>query len=547
MPARKGAFAITDTLKARREKIVTERLEEREIGRQLAQRSYAAAQINRLTLDWITGLKSQDEELKGDARRLRGAARATVRDTSFGSRYVNLIAENVIGDKGIGLQAKIRTTRDTLNTSLNQKIEDAFALWGLAENCSVDGQHDWLGIQRLAYTVQPQDGEYMIRILRGFPNDFLFALQPLDVDLIDDQYTLEASRAPNGNEIRMGVEIDKWGRPVAYHCWTRHPSDTGSLQRRERTRIPAEDIIHDFVPLRPGQTRGVTWFAPVLVNHNMLAAYIEAEITAARIGASNMAAIAIDPEKSGGAMPSALAGQTAITQEVEPGRFWRLNPGETLVNTDFGHPSGAFGPFIKFSARAEATGLNVAYSSLSGDLEAVNFSSIRAGIIQERDFYRWHQQRAIARLCRRVFREWVPFAVLSGHLPAAAIDATRSPRAVEWRPRGWPWVDPLNDIQAAQLEVQLGTNDRTTLAGERGRDFETVLTQLAEEERLAEELGVTLGAPQPAAPKQSAQDAADSADSADSTDNPDGEDNADSEDAADRAHRVTLLRRYGND
>ena len=39
---------------------------------------------------------------------------------------------------------------------------------------------------------------------------------------------------------------------------------------------------------RPGQSRGVTWFAPVMVSIRMLEGYQEAELVAARAGASKM-------------------------------------------------------------------------------------------------------------------------------------------------------------------------------------------------------------------------------------------------------------------
>jgi lambda family phage portal protein len=353
--------------------------------------------------------------------------------------------------------------------------------------------------------------------------------------------TMTAARAPFGNEIRMGVEVNAYGRPVAYWMWTRHPADIGASGKREHVRVPADEILHDFVTLRPGQSRGVTWFAPVLVNQQMLSAYIEAEITAARVAASNMAAIQYDPEKAGGAMPQAAPGASNIPREVEPGLFMRLGPGESLLSTDFGHPSGAFGPFLKFSSRALSAGLNVAYSSLSGDLEAVNFSSIRAGIIQERDFYRKLQGWTVERLCRRVFRAWLPMAVMAGKLPSDALAVLDQPRAIQWRPRGWPWVDPQSDAAAAQMRISMGLETRTNiLAQTSGADFEETLEQLTEEKRLAEEADIDISG-KSTAPAPAQQQPAE--DEKPAGDEPTDDSEDDTEDAPKRS--VTLIRRHG--
>jgi hypothetical protein len=66
---------------------------------------------------------------------------------------------------------------------------------------------------------------------------------------------------PTGNFIRSGIELNKYGRRVAYWMYRQHPGDrvmgrTPSPQ--ELLRIPAEQVAHMFEPERPGQLRGVS-------------------------------------------------------------------------------------------------------------------------------------------------------------------------------------------------------------------------------------------------------------------------------------------------
>jgi lambda family phage portal protein len=465
-----------------------------------AKRSYAGAQINRLTNDWYASILSADQELKGDLRRLRGASRSLVRDNGEASRYVQMVAENVVGHKGIQLQMEFMTTRGDPASSLNDQVEAAWEEWSYPENADAGRRLSWVEQQMLVVRALAQDGEALVHMVPGAPNAFGFAIQILDADQLDE--TLGGAspvKLPNGNEIRMGVEVDgRFGAPVAYHLWTEHPSESGSGHRR-RQRIPAEELLHLYIVLRPGQTRGVPWFAPVLVAHKMCAAYEEAEITAARIGASNMAAVAIDAEKAGSvAVPN--AGETSIPYELEPGSFFRLGAGESLVSTDFGHPSTAFGPFTKNIKRAIATGLNVSYTALTGDLEAVNYSSIRAGLLSERDFYRVLQTWLSCHFHRVVFREWTKHAGVNGQIPVR-LPADYA-RAASWKPRGWKWVDPLNDVQASALAVQEGFSTRSDICGELGLDFEENIDRRAHEEQYAIDSNVVLGAAKPVVPRQ---------------------------------------------
>ena len=82
----------------------------------------------------------------------------------------------------------------------------------------------------------------------------------------------------NGNNyISQGVELDSLGRRVAYWMYPYHPeNDLG--WRQVSVRVPANEIIHIYKPKRAGQIRGVTWFAPVLIDLKMSDNYQSAEL-----------------------------------------------------------------------------------------------------------------------------------------------------------------------------------------------------------------------------------------------------------------------------
>lgn len=452
-------------------------------------RQYAAADLNRLTADWLTTLQSANQDLHSGLRRLRGASRSLMRDTAYGARFVQLLQENVIGAKGIRLQARVGTVRSGLpNTRLNAQLEAAWSEWCEPFNASADGRLSFAELEALAISCVAVDGEALFRIVRGAENDFSFTLQILDADLLDHEFGGSAPIVlPSGNQIRYGIEENELGRPVAYWLWSAHPSDT--VHRRERVRIPAEDIIHLFVARRPGQTRGVPWCTPVLINQKMAAGFQEAAVVAARFGASKMAVVTIDPEKAiDPGDPDATTGN--YVDEVTPGGVWRANPGEAVSELDFAYPNTQFGEFMRSVLQEIAAGLGVAHASLSGDLSGVNYSSIRAGLLQERDLYRRLQQWLVTHFHKRIYREWIKYAPLSGRIPARESAAYAD---VRWQPRGWDWVDPLKDMQAAILAVQNGFATYSDICAESGDDFEENIERLAEEYRLAAAAKVKLG------------------------------------------------------
>ena len=446
---------------------------------------FAGASMNRLVLDWIQSHRSVDQEISGSLVTLRDRARELVRNTSWVRRYVRLLSQNVVGPHGITLQGRLRDPRTGAPLeAANASLEAAWDDFGRRGTFTVDGKLSRRGCERLLMRNLPTDGEILIRLVRGFDNGYGFALQVLDPDQLDQDYNV--AQLEGGNEIRMGVEMDRWGRPVAYHVWSSHPSEFVRL--RERKRIPAEDMIHLGDPDRPAQTRYVPWLASVMLDINMLRGYFEAELIAARIAASqggwftraadDVGSTETDPEKA----------KQPIVMEMEPGTWTELPPGLTAEATKAEHPTAAFPDFVKAVLRSVATGLGISYNALANDLEGVNYSSIRAGMLDERDAYRDVQQWFIEGFHERVFEAWLPWALLAGKLDAR-VPLVRY-RDVAWQPRGWSWVDPEKDVDATIKGIDARLTSRSAELAKQGIDFEEVLEEQAKEEALMKAKGL---------------------------------------------------------
>jgi lambda family phage portal protein len=458
--------------------------------------AFGGAAQNRLYRDWRAPSLSPDTEAKNVRPLLRARARQLVQDNSYAEGFVSEVQNNVIGPTGIKLRAMISTRIGDAHSTTNKAIEDGWKEWGNPENASADGHDSWLDLEKLCARTLAVDGECFIRHRRYFDNPFGYAIQLIDADQVDDYYnvTAEAGR----NEIRSGIELNENGKAIAYHVWSRHPSDMG---KRVRERIDASEILHLFIRRRTGQTRGITWFAPVLTNLKTHDSYTEAELVAARIGASKMGFYVTKEGMGLGPNPDE---EDERLMEVAPGQFDELPPGMEVQTFDPQHPNAAFKDFTKAILRGIARGLGVSYTALTGDLEGVNYSSIRWGMLAERDNWRSLQGWLSVQLHRRVYREWVAQALLNNALSVDSRVAANF-HNVMWKPRGWAWVDPLKDLQASALGVELGVDDRTSILDQEGESLEETFQNLAREKELAEKLGITI-TPAKGSPAQASDD-----------------------------------------
>jgi len=437
----------------------------------------------RLTMDWVASILSADQEIKGNIRMLRARARELSRNNPVAKSYLKILTANVLGEKGIGYKPQVRNNDKSLNTAFNQKIEDAWKDWGTFGNCTVDGKLSFRGVQTLVLKNIATDGEVFVRKVLGFPNKYRFAVQVIDADQVDPTFNRYAEKGQN--EIRMGVEVDEWGRPVAYHVNERHPSDLGGSFIR--TRIPADQILHLYDPERVNQTRGITWFHPCMFELRMLGGYVEAELIAARTGAAKMGFL----ESTDAAAFVEPNDEAKYRIEAQPGVIEQIPPGLKFTAWSPDHPASAFPAFVKAMLRFVASSMGVSYNALASDLEGVNYSSMRSGLLIERDQWKMLQSLLKEQMLQPIFEPWISMALLSGALSLDSRDPARF-CAGKWEPRGWVWVDPLKDVQATILGIGAGLTSRDAAISEQGGDVEEVFEQLKEEDDLAKEYDLQL-------------------------------------------------------
>jgi lambda family phage portal protein len=402
---------------------------------------------------------------------------------------------NVIGPKGIMLQAQFSDSQGNSLDRVNKEIEARWAEFIEAKNFDVAGRLSFKEFTTELLTDLFLKGEFFYRrvYLSSAPHGIQF--QRLDSAVIDHELSGDLK---DGSRIKNGVIINGWGQHLGYMCLVdgmKDLSGSETINGKKYIRLSSEEARLIFPPnIETGATRGVPLMASSLETLKMVSGYMEAEMIASRLAAAKAGFYVRDKDST------AYKGQVgvkkekdangAIVREVQPGEWEALPPGVRVQTYDPQHPNKDFPAFVKTCLRKISAGLGIAYTTLSGDLEGVSYSSARIGVLDERDEFSFWQEFIIEKFCTDVYRDWIAGASLAGIFKTFSAANSKLYTRATWLPRRWSWVDPLKDISAAILELKHGLNSRRRIAAESGVAIEDILSELFQEEELIEEYGL---------------------------------------------------------
>lgn len=440
-----------------------------------AQSHYDAAKRSRRSQHWRVAGEDANAASRGNLTPLRAIARDMVRNNAHAKRAVDAITSNMIGEgilpqvKGVS-KARRKSIEKLLRKHLGTPAIDA------------DGLHTLAGLQALVVRTVVTSGEAIIRRRWRRPTDNLplpFQIQVLEPDFID--HTVDGPQ-PNGNMAVQGVEFDKLGRRVAYHLYGEHPGATMQWRLPTSKRVPAEDIAHVFLADRPGQARGVTWFAPVIMKMRDFADFSDAQLVRQKIAACFAAFITGDPDAE-----LEVDGEESSTgkplEAFEPGMIEYLEPGQEV---EFANPPQVtdYESFQLATLHEIAAGLNIPYTVLTGDLRQVNFSSGRMGWIEfGRMIEQWRALMLQPLLLWRLAR-WIAEALLVGKGIRA------EDMEIDWIAPRREMIDPQKEIAASKEAVRAGFSSRSYEQRRFGFDPDDLEDEIAADNDRADELGL---------------------------------------------------------
>lgn len=447
----------------------------------MSKRQWQAAETSKFLENWSTAGRQPDIDIRYGLKAIRARSRLDSQNIDHVRGFLAMCVANIVGNSGVVLQSKARLSNGSRDKKLQSIVESGWSEWGKIGTCDVTGQFSWPMIQRQAIRTCARDGEAIYRVAVGFDNKFGFALQEIDPECLALDFNQSKDR--NRPEIRMGVEFNEWRRPVAYYFTDEPGINSGGYNtKRELKRVQASEIIHLFLPEWTWQSRGVPWAASSLSRLHVLASYEDAEVAAASVSARKVGFYKISPD--------APENYKIDDQDVGVGEFEQLPAYTDFQSFDPQHPTTAYGDFVKSCLRSVATGLGVSYNTLANDLEGVNYSSLRHGLLNERDLWTGLQDWFVESFCQKVFNAWIDQALINGLLDNVPLRRLPEAKKISWQPRRWAWVDPKRDMDANELALKLRIKSPSGIIREEGHDPIDVWEEWADDMKTMQGLGI---------------------------------------------------------
>jgi lambda family phage portal protein len=435
-------------------------------------RNYEGAGTGRRQQGWRRTAGDANATIGPALSALRTTARDLVRNNPYAESALATIADHTVG-WGIVAKPSPKTTR----------VLQAWKAWAETTACDADGRHDFYGLQKLVMRTVVESGEVLVRRRLRRPEDGLplpLQLQVLDPDFLDTSKDTMGGAGPS-NRIIQGVEFDAIGRRVAYWLFPEHPGS--SLATNASVRVPADLVLHVFKPLRPGQVRGPSWFAPVLLRFKDFDEFEDATLMKQKIAAC-LAVITSDVDGSSAALGTPDDTLDPPVDTLEPGAILNVPPGRTI---DVVQPPAVreYSDYARNVLRAIATGLGVTYEDLTGDYSDMPFSAARMSRLRhEARIHDWRWRILIPQFCDPVWAWFAQAAAVMGQVPEGV--------RVEWTPPPIPMVDPSNEGLAEMRNVRAGLKSLPEMMRERGYDPDELVEEVAAFNQKLDDLGVVL-------------------------------------------------------
>jgi len=460
---------------------------------------YKGATRDRLKRSWLPGGGSADEDLLPDLADLRERSRDLVRNNDIATGIMGTMTSNIVGT-GILPQSNIDMESLGIEEDVAEKTqkvqERIWQKW--AKHADSGNRMNFWEIQNLIEQQMLINGEVIVipEMVDEPGRPYFHALDVIESDRLDTPSDFLSNK-----KIRKGVELGKRGEPVAYWIRKGHPGDmtyakNGRSNNSENyIRYPAKNkygrtnVYHLYWVKRPGQTRGVPFFAPVLDRFKHLDGYMESEMVAARVAACFALFI-----KVGDPMGSAIGRSTETEgakrlEGLEPGLLKYLRPGEEVQSFNPARNGAQIDSFIEKVLRFIGAGLNLPYELVLKDFSKSNFSAARAAILEARRMFRQEQIWLGEKFCQPVWEMLMDEAFLRGEFDATDYFEKRDDwTRARWIGSGWAYIEPEKEINASKAAID---NHLSSLADEvaaRGKDYEEILKQQSKEQKKMKEL-----------------------------------------------------------
>jgi len=469
--------------------------------------------------------------------------RDVVTNDGYAQGIVDINRDSIVGTQfRLNLQPNFTVLQDVVSRSFDEAwadefqvaVEEKFNLIADSNDCWFDasGTLTFTGLVRMAIAGFVYTGEVISTCEwiqeRGRP--FNTAVQMVSPTRLSN---------PRGQidsmTLRNGVVKDVRGKPTSYWFRDAYPTEFYmGTKAFNWTQVAAEKpwgrrmVVHLKDAIQPSQTRGIAGLVAILKQMRMTKKFQDITLQNAVINASYAATI--ESELPSDVVAAALgAGQHDPARDymgfvhtylqgmneylehangvaVDGSKIPHLFPGTKLNARPLGTPGGVGTEFEASLLRHIAAGLGISYEEFANDFSKTNYSSGKASMNKTWKHMSARKKFVADRFADEVFTLWFEEDLAGGNLPMPrnydyrvfySPDGMINPVvkealcACDWVGAGRGQIDELKETQAALLRINGGLSTHENEIAKQGGDYRKVFRQIAREQKLADQLGIS--------------------------------------------------------
>ena len=475
----------------------------RKVARNFLTSGYIGASASRNSMkEWNVTAGDSDSDDLDNIETLRLRSRDLYRNNPHGRGALRTPLTNVVGS---GLSVQSRVDSDFLKLSKDQSeewqnsAERIWKLWSESVNCDAARKLNFKGLQGLAFLSTLMSGD-CFALLPQIKRDNLIdlSIQMLEADQCSTPFKFEGDA-----KVKDGVEVGKWGEPIAYHFLKTHPGSDDLSTAYDWARVPAYgkktnriNVLHLFNVERPGQKRGVPFLSPVIESLKQFGRYTEAELMAAVV--SGMFTVFLTTPEGDNMQLESAKGEKDVAPDISMGNGATvpLQPGEKIEFANPTRPNAQFGDFSISVLRQIGAALDIPFEVLVKQFNA-SFSASRAALLEAWKFFKTKRDWLSTYFCQPVYEAFIYEAVVKRLLSAPGYLSDPLIRKAynksRWTGPAKGMIDEVKAVKAAALRVQNNFSTRADESAEmNGSDFEENAIQLEKENEILTDRGLNV-------------------------------------------------------
>jgi lambda family phage portal protein len=492
------------------------RLEQSELGATIAASSstssYRFGRLDRRTAGFQPYARSADAAILDSQELMHRRTRSESINNAQIKKIEDALCDLIVGpgmltfaDPFDPLMDLTALTAEDLDSALSYALEadELFEEWFCdAKQFSVNGKLAGPDFQRIALAENVRVGDTLIlRVNRNEPGRIVpLCYQILEREHLDNSH--DRSSGPNQNKIVNGIEIDNWGREVAFYIFDEHPHDdfAGATSYGKSKRVEAERVNHLCLFQRPSQSIGASWLAAIGQNNFDRDKFIGAELQSAAKAAALLLVAKMKNLKANLGLDDGLDETDDYgNQQFKLGSSpvaMKIGTDDSLEVIETNRPNNTLDPFVTILDHDSAGGVGLSYYTLTGRMDKSNYTAIRGALLAEdghiRPLQNWFARRVALPMRREFQRQAISLGKLKSVSASQFLKNERTYSRFDAVGAGRDLLDPEAENNATLGKLRGCMSTLKIECARRQLHWIKVLRQRALENRLSELLGVLL-------------------------------------------------------